>query len=76
MIEEPRRDPLRELGTESLQYSVPQDGWLHFLFDKIKLSGAQLSKLTLVLKDSMGICYHGHYEKRRELHGDVWPNKM
>jgi len=76
VIEEPRRDSLKELHAEPFQYSVPQDGWLHFVFDAIKLSEARFSKLTVVLKDSMGLTYRGDYEKLRELQGGIWPNKM
>jgi hypothetical protein len=32
VIEEPRHYSLKELRTDSFQYSVPQDGWLHFVF--------------------------------------------
>jgi len=76
VIEEPRRDLLKEVGTECLQYSIPMEGWLHFLFETIKLSEARFNKLTIVLKDSMGVCYRGYYDKPREIHGDVWPNKI
>lgn len=75
-IDKLRRDSLKEVGTESLQYSVPQDGWLHFLFEEVKLSDARFSKLTVNLEDSMGLSYSGSYDKPRETHGDVWPNKM
>ncbi|MGC2227292.1 MAG: hypothetical protein WA578_09975, partial [Candidatus Sulfotelmatobacter sp.] len=76
VIEERRRDPLKELGTDSLQYSVPMEGWLHFLLEKVKLSEARFNKLTIILKDSMGLCYCGYYDKPRAIAGDVWPNKI
>jgi hypothetical protein len=76
VIEEPRRDSLKELHAEPFQFTVPQDGWLHFVFDAIKLSEAQTSKLTVVLKDSLGLIYRGDYDKPRETQGGIWPNKM
>jgi len=75
VIEEPRRDSLKELHAEPFQYSVPQDGWLHFLFDAIKLSEAQTCKLTVVLKDSMGLTYRGDYDNHGKYKAASGPTK-
>ena len=73
---ESRREALYELERKSLQYTIPEEGWLHFLMEGIRMSDAQNAPLTVTLKDSMGLCYEGRYEAARSNHGDIWPNKI
>lgn len=70
------REPLNELGTETLQYTVPSEGWLHFLFDEIRMSDARNGRVTVTVKDSMGLTFVGHYDKERDVQGAIWPNQM
>lgn len=81
---EPRTERIRrqlapdldEGSVKPLERGIHQDGWLHFLFRDVTLSGIQGGSVTAVLEDSLLKTHEGVSAGPRKVPGNVWPNDI